>query len=131
MFFFVCFFLFFSNKNDFEVLACGSVFSLQQYLASYIKGNITTITNLSKDVKRFYCSTALIVLLLYPSLLQNVWSHWFVRRKPQRTELKTDVVIEISIYSCYKAIVNISCHHNLSGSEISKTLSWSKMLWLL
>ena len=32
--------------------------------------------------------------------------------------------------SCYEGAVNISCHHNLSGSEVSKTMSWSKMLSL-
>ena len=46
------------------------------------------------------------------------------------SELKINVVVESSIYSCYKAIVaeryfpvNISYHHNQSGSKVSKRLS--------
>ena len=126
--------VFFPNKNTLEILVCGSFFIQQQYLASYLKMNIT---NVSKDVKLCYSSTALTDPLWYLSLLQNFWSHWFVRRKTQRSELKIHVVVESSIHSCYEAIVaesyfpvNISCHHNLSGSEVSKTLSWSKMPWL-
>ena len=53
-----------------------------------------------------------------------------MRRKTQRSEIKIDVVVESSIYSCYEAIVakryfpvNISRHHNLFGSVVSKTLS--------
>ena len=128
---------FFSNISALKVLACSSLFSPQQYLASYIKRNIATITNASKDVKLCCCSTALADPPWYLSLLQNFWSHWFVRRKTQRSELKIDVVVESSIYSCYEAIAaeryfpkNISCHHNLSGSEVSKTLNWSKVLRL-
>ena len=68
----ICFF--FSNKKALGVLAWGSIFSPQQYLASYIKRNIATITNVSKHVKLCYCSTALTDPLWYLSLLQNFWS---------------------------------------------------------